>query len=283
MNQLSLEKRTQIVKALCEGNSLRSTSRMSGVSINTVTKLLVDLGNACLDYQDKHMVNLPLKRIEADEIWSFVYSKAKNVPSEHHGEFGYGDVWTWTAIDAETKLIPCWHVGSRFGKDAWDFIANLRSRLENPHVQLSTDGHKAYLEPVEAMFGSEVDYAQVIKMYGEPTKEEQHRYSPAECTSIQKKPITGNPKSEYISTSYVERQNLTMRMSMRRFTRLTNGFSKKVENHMLALALYFMFYNFARPHTSLKNPYPRTPAMAAGVSDHIWSVEEMLGLLDNSN
>ncbi len=282
MNRLSLVKRTQIVKALCEGNSLRSTSRMVGVSINTVTKLLEELGSACLDYQDATLVNLNCKRLECDEIWSFVYSKAKNVPDEHRGEFGYGDVWTWTAIDADTKLVPAWQVGSRDGRDAWDFIANLRSRLAN-RVQLTTDGHKAYLEAIEGAFGGEIDYAMLSKLYGPQPTEGQRRYSPAECIGADKRVITGKPDEALISTSYVERQNLTMRMSMRRFTRLTNGFSKKVENHMFALALYFMHYNFARPHTSLKNPYPRTPAMAAGVSDHIWTTEEIVGLLADSN
>lgn len=255
---------------------------MAGVSINTVTKLLVELGNACLDYQDITLVDLPCKRLEADEIWSFVYSKAKNVPKEHEGEFGFGDVWTWTALDAETKLIPCWHVGGRGGSDAWYFMNDLAGRLRN-RVQLTTDGHKAYLEAVDAAFGNSIDYAQLIKVYGRDKAPEDTRYSPAECIGAEKKNITGKPDPKLVSTSYVERQNLTMRMSMRRFTRLTNGFSKKLKNHMCALALYFMYYNFARPHKSLSKPYPQTPAMAAGVSDHIWSVEEMLGLLADSN
>ena len=198
-------------------------------------------------------------------------------------EFGFGDVWTWTAIDAETKLVPCWHLGGRDGRDAWDFIANLRSRLAN-RVQLTTDGHKAYLEAIEGAFGGDVDYAMLIKLYGQPeTREAQRRYSPAECIGAEKKTITGSPDAALVSTSYVERQNLTMRMSMRRFTRLTNGFSKKLDNHMHALSLHFMWYNFARPHKSLSNPYPRTPAMAAGVSDHIWTAEEIVGLLERSN
>ena len=283
MNRLPLARRTQIVKALVEGNSLRAVSRMYTVSINTVTKLLEDLGSASMDYQDATLVNLPCKRLECDEIWSFVYAKAKNVPDEHKGEFGFGDVWTWTAIDAETKLVPCWHLGGRDGRDAWDFIANLRSRLAN-RVQLTTDGHKAYLEAIEGAFGGDVDYAMLIKLYGQPeTREAQRRYSPAECIGAEKKTITGSPDAALVSTSYVERQNLTMRMSMRRFTRLTNGFSKKLDNHMHALSLHFMWYNFARPHKSLSNPYPRTPAMAAGVSDHIWTAEEIVGLLERSN
>lgn len=281
MNKLSTQRRIQIVNALCEGNSIRATARMTGSAINTVVRLLEDLGSACLDYQDEHLVNLPCKRLECDEIWSFVYSKAKNVPAEHMGEFGYGDVWTWTAIDAETKLVPAWHLGRRDGRDAWDFIANLRSRLAN-RVQLTTDGHKAYLEAVEGAFGGDVDYAMLVKLYGGETKEDRRHYSPAECIGAEKKIITGKPEEALISTSYVERHNLTMRMSMRRFTRLTNGFSKKLENHMYALALYFQHYNFCRVHKSLANPYPRTPTMAAGVSDHIWTTEELVSLLGRS-
>ena len=228
------------------------------------------------------MRDLPCKRLQCDEIWSFVYSKAKNVPAEHKGEFGYGDVWTWTAIDADTKLVPCWHVGGRDGRDAWDFIANLRSRLAE-RVQLTTDGHSAYFEAVEGVFGADVDYAMLIKVYGGQTREDQRRYSPAECIGTDTQVIQGNPDKAHTSTSYVERANLTMPMSMRRFTRLTNGFSKKLENHMYSIALYFMHYNFARHHSSLKNPYLRTPAMAAGLTDHVWDTEELLSLLDRSN
>jgi len=284
MNQLAAERRNQIVRALCEGNSLRSTSRMTGAAVNTVVKLLADLGSACLDYQDQVMVSLPCQRLECDEIWSFVYAKAKNVPTAHRGEFGYGDVWTWTAIDAETKLVPCWHVGSRDGSDAWHFMNDLAGRLAN-RVQLTTDGHKAYLEAIEGAFGADIDYAMLIKMYG-PDPSEERRYSPQVCTGTETHIIQGNPETKHISTSYVERQNLTMRMSMRRFTRLTNAFSKKLENHMHALALYFMHYNFARPHSSLKTkeyPYPRTPAMAADLTDHVWTIREIIGLLDRSN
>lgn len=282
MNKLSIEHQAQVVNALCEGNSIRSTARMTGVAINTVVKLLTELGSACLDYQDANIRNLTCQRLQCDEIWSFVYAKAKNVPVEHKGEFGYGDVWTWTAIDSDTKLVPCWHVGGRDGQDAWDFICNLRSRLAN-RVQLTTDGHKAYLEAVEGAFGGEVDYAMLNKIYGHETREGQRRYSPAECIGTATRVIAGNPDKAHISTSYVERQNLTMRMSMRRFTRLTNAFSKKLENHMHALALYFMFYNFAMPHKSLSNPYPRTPAMAAGLTDHIWETIEIISLLERSN
>ena len=282
MNHLSLQRQTTVVKSLCDGNSIRATARISDVAINTVVKLLQDLGSVCLDYQDEVMRDLSCQRLQLDEIWSFIYSKAKNVPEGHKGEFGYGDVWTWTAIDADTKLVPCWHVGGRDGHDAWEFIVNLRSRLAN-RVQLTSDGLKAYLEPIEAAFGDEVDYAQLIKLYGGETREERRRYSPAECIGTNIRVIQGDPDKAHTSTSYVERQNLTMRMSMRRFTRLTNAFSKKLENHMYAIALYFMHYNFARPHKSLRNPYQRSPAMAAGLADHIWTTEELLSLLDNSN
>ena len=279
MNKLSAKQRAQIVKALVEGTSVNATVRMTGVSKVTILKLLRDLGSACDAFQDAEMHDLPCKRLECDEVWSFVYSKAKNVPAEHKGDFGYGDVWTWAAIDAESKLIPAWHVGSRDGRDAWDFIANLRSRLAN-RVQLTTDGHKAYLEAIEGAFGGDVDYAMLVKIYGGESKEEQRRYSPAECIGTDKRVVTGKPDESLISTSYIERQNLTMRMSMRRFTRLTNGFSKKLENHMHAVALHFMWYNYARPHKSLANPYPRTPAMAAGLADHVWSAEEIISLLE---
>lgn len=283
MNKLNKERRAQIVKALVEGSSIRSTARMTGAAINTVVKLLEDLGAACLDYQDGVMMNLPCKRLQADEIWSFVYSKAKNVPEEHKHELGYGDVWTWTALCADTKLVPCWRVGNRDGREAWHFMQDLAGRLAN-RVQLTTDGHKAYLEAVESAFGANIDYAMLIKLYGpEPEKEAQRRYSSGECIGTETKVIRGKPDKAHLSTSYIERQNLTMRMSMRRFTRLTNAFSKKLENHMYAIALYFMHYNFARSHKSLSNPYPRTPAMAAGLTDHVWTIEELLSLLERSN
>ena len=282
MNRLSMTRRSQIVKALVEGNSIRSTARMTGVAINTVVKLLIHLGSVCLDNQDALMRDLPCKRLQCDEIWSFVYAKAKNVPAEHKGELGHGDVWTWTALDAETKLVPCWRVGNRDGREAYHFMKDLASRLAN-RVQLTTDGHKAYLEAVEGAFGSDIDYAMLVKLYSGNPLEDQRRYSPAECLGTEIRIITGNPEKAAISTSYAERQNLTMRMSMRRFTRLTNAFSKKLENHMYAIALHFMHYNFARPHKSLSNPYPRTPAMATGLADHVWTVEELVSLLDRSN
>lgn len=282
MNKLNAERRTQVVHALCEGNSIRATARMTGVAINTVVKLLQDVGQACLEYQNEHMVNLPCKRLEADEIWSFVYSKQKNVPSERKGEFGVGDVWTWTAIDADSKLIPCWYVGTRDASDGFAFMTNLAKRLRN-RVQLTTDGHAAYLQAVEGAFGSEIDYAMLVKLYGAPSQADQRRYSPARVYACFDHKVTGNPDPALVSTSYVERANLTMRMHMRRFTRLTNAFSKKLENHMHALALHFMYYNYAKPHKTLSKPYATTPAMASGLTDHVWKVSEIVALLERSN
>jgi IS1 family transposase len=246
---------------------------MTGVAKNTVVKLLVDLGAACSAYQDKTLRDLPCRRIECDEIWSFVGAKDKNVPIDKQG-FGIGSVWTWTAIDAETKLVPSWLIGDRDGGTARNFIDDLASRLAN-RVQITTDGHKVYVEAIERAFGAEVDYAMLVKHYGAENRVGEARYSPAVCTGIKKAPIIGYPEEKFVSTSYVERQNLTMRMSMRRFTRLTNAFSKKVENHAHAVALHFMHYNFARIHQTLRV----TPAMAAGVTDHIWELEEIVSLL----
>lgn len=280
MNKMSTQRRAQVISALVEGNSIRATTRMTGAAKNTVIKLLVELGAACSEYQDLVMRNLTCQRLQCDEIWSFCYSKEKNVSPEHEGIFGYGDVWTWTAIDAETKLVPSWLVADRSGEAAKMFVQDLASRLAH-RVQLTTDGHRPYLQAVEDAFGSEIDYAMLIKLYGpEPSGEK--RYSPAVCIGAQPRVITGDPDSAHISTSYVERQNLTMRMSMRRFTRLTNAFSKKVENLAHAVSLHFMYYNFARPHKTLSKPYPTTPAMAAGVSDHVWSLEEIANLLEAS-
>lgn len=276
MNKLSLKQRAQILHLLVEGNSLRATARIADVSRNTVDKLLRDVGAACLEYQDEHLRNLPCKRVQCDEIWSFVYSKQKNVPEGM--EDVAGDVWTWTAICADSKVVPCWHVGSRDAEDANIFITDLASRLSS-RVQLTTDGHKAYLDAVEGAFAWEIDYAMLVKIYGgsEAPKQRAHKkYSPSQFTGAKKKTINGSPVDRHISTSFVGRQNLTMRMSMRRFTRLTNGFSKKVENHMHAISLHFMYYNFGRIHQSLRV----TPCMEAGISDHLWSLEEIAALAD---
>ena len=257
--------------------------RVTGAAKNTVTKLLVDLGQACVEYQNVALTDLPCTRIECDEIWAYCYAKQRNVPDEHRGSFGYGDVWTWTAICADTKLVPSWLVGERTVDDAYVFMQDVSSRLAN-RVQLTTDGHRPYLSAVEAAFGSDVDYAMLIKIYGEPEGVgNERRYSPAECTGTEKRKITGNPVKSLVSTSYVERQNLTMRMGMRRFTRLTNGFSKKVENLAHAVSLHYMHYNFGRPHKTLTKAaggYPTTPAMAAGVADHVWTLTEIAALLD---
>ena len=278
MNKLSTQRRSQIISALIEGNSIRATCRMTGAAKGTVIKLLREVGEACALYQDEHLRNLPCNYIQCDEIWSFCYAKQKNVPENKEGVFGYGDVWTWTALDADTKLVPSWLVGLRNLECATAFIDDLANRLAN-RVQLTTDGNNVYLQAVENAFGIDVDYAMLIKIYGED-KEPQKRYSPARCMGTEKLRIKGTPDKRHVSTSYVERQNLTMRMSMRRFTRLTNAFSKKVENLEYDVALHFMYYNFARPHKSLSSPYPTTPAMAADVSDHVWSIEEIVGLID---
>jgi IS1 family transposase len=284
MNRLSRTERALIIRLLVEGNSLRSTSRITNHSINTVSKLLVEIGTAAAEYQDRALRNLTSSRIECDEIWAFCYAKAKNVPDKFGGQFGYGDVWTWIAIDPDTKLIPCWLVGGRNEWTAHEFIADLGSRLAN-RVQITTDGHKPYIEAIQQQFGSDVDFAQLVKYYGpEPRSIEEapqaRKYSPQVCTSTDVRIIEGNPDRSRISTSYIERSNLTLRMSNRRFTRLTNAFSRKVQNHAASIALTFMAYNFARVHKSLANPYPRTPALAAGVADHIWTYEEIAALLD---
>jgi IS1 family transposase len=284
MNRLSRAERAQIIRALVEGNSIRSTARMTGAARNTITTLLVQLGKACSDYQDRKLRYLTSTRIECDEIWAFVHAKARNVPEDKRDVFGYGDVWTWTAIDPETKLVPPWLVGNRNPEDARLFIADLRSRLMSPRVQITTDGHVPYIAAIEAEFGQDADYAMLIKQYGiddnmaaSPTA---RRYSPNKVTGEEVRVISGNPDPELVSTSYVERQNLTMRMGMRRFTRLTNGFSKKVENHAAMVSLHFMHYNFARPHSALGKQ--TTPAMAAGVADHVWTAEEIAALLDKA-
>jgi IS1 family transposase len=279
MNRLSTEKRAQIIGCLVEGNSIRATCRMTGAAKNTVTKLVVDLGEACMAFQDRTLVDLPCKTLQCDEIWNFVYAKAKNVPAERRGEPGVGDVWTWIAIDADSKLVPSWFVGNRTAEDGFLFMMDLKYRLRDSHVQLTTDGLKAYAAAIGFSFGTEVDWAVLQKLYGKDPSGER-RYSPPVCTGIDIRVRRGDPDPSKISTSYVERQNLTMRMGMRRCTRLTNAFSKKVENFSHAVALHYMHYNFARPHSTLANPYPRTPAMAAGIADHVWSLQEIAGLLD---
>jgi IS1 family transposase len=277
MNRLSTEKRARILGCLVEGISIRGTVRVTGAAKNTVTKLLVDVGEASSVYMNETLVDLPCKRIEADEIWSFVYAKSKNVPPGMN-KADAGDVWTWVALDADTKLVPTYYVGGRSGLDAYRFMTDLAGRLRH-RVQLTTDGHGAYLHAVEGAFGSEIDYAMLVKLYGIPPEAER-RYSPAECIGVEVRPVQGDPDPDHISTSYIERQNLTMRMGMRRFTRLTNAFSKKVEKHAAAVSLHFMHYNFARPHKTLSRPYPTTPAMAVGVSDHIWKLTDIAALLD---
>ncbi len=268
MNRLPLEKRTQILNLLVEGNSLRAASRIADCSINTVTKLLVDVGQAASDYQDQTLRNLPCKRGQVDEIWSFVYAKAANVPKKKR--HSAGDIWTWTAIDADTKLVPSWLVGNRDIETGTRFICDLASRMAN-RIQLTSDGLRTYIEAVEAGFGADVDYGVLMKIYGHP---ETKQYAPPQVIGTKIRCCTGQPEKKHISTSFVERQNLTMRMSMRRFTRLTNAFSKKAENHAHAVSLHFMHYNFVRIHKTLRV----TPAMAAGVTDRLWSIEDVAAL-----
>jgi IS1 family transposase len=282
INRLSTEQRGRIIGCLTEGNSIRATCRLTGAAKGTVTKLILDLGEACSAYQNDALRNLTCQRIQLDEIWSFVGCKKKNVDPERHNA-DYGDAWTFTALDPDTKLIPSWFVGGRSADDAWELLTDLRSRLAN-RVQLSTDGHKMYLTAVPETFGDEIDYAQVVKHYGRnPAEPENHRYSPAACVTVTINKVSGTPDPAHISTSLVERQNLTIRMSMRRFTRLTNGFSKKLENLTAAVSLHLMYYSFARPHATLTkaaNHVPTSPAMAAGVADHVWTLTEIAILLD---
>lgn len=276
MNKLPLAKRVQILAMLCEGSSMRSISRVADVSINTVSKLLVEAGEAALAIHDENVRDVKSSRIQCDEIWSFCYAKAKNVSTAKAAPDGAGDVWTWTAIDADSKLMVSYFVGDRGAESAMILMDDLRARLAN-RVQLTTDGHRAYLEAVEGAFGADVDYAQLVKLYGEQGgKGSEVRYSPAKCTGIRKRRFEGNPNIAYVSTSHVERMNLSIRMQNRRFTRLTNAFSKKLDNHIHALALYFAFYNFCRIHKSLKV----TPAMAAGITDRLWSLEDIVAKID---
>lgn len=281
MNRLSTQRRVQILAALCEGVSINATARQTGASKVTILKLLAEVGQVCLDYQREKFVNLPCTRLQADEVWSFVHKKQKRVRMEEIGT-GRGDAWTWTAICADTKLVPCWHVGARDAYAAYYFMEDLASRLAN-RVQLTTDGLRSYLVAVEGAFGwNGIDYAMLVKIYGEPPEGPTRRYSPARLLATEKTRIMGNPDPKHVSTSYAERQNLTMRMNIRRLTRLTNGFSKKIENHIHAIALYFMYYNFCRRHETLTKKagaIHTTPAMAAGVSDHVWKIEEIVALI----
>lgn len=274
MNKLSLEDRAKVLTLLVEGNSLRATARIADVSYNTVCKLFADAGRVCADYQDKALRDLSCKRLQLDEIWSFVYAKQKNVASAKSAPQDAGDAWTWVAIDADTKLVPSWRIGDRSSETAFAFVSDLASRLRN-RVQITTDGHKPYLEAIEGAFGGDVDYAMLVKVYGPAPEGNTRRYSPAECVGAHKHRIEGNPDGRHVSTSFAERQNLTMRMSIRRFTRLTNAFSKKLENHALSVALHYMHYNFCRIHKSLRV----TPAMAAGVTDRAWDMNDVVALI----
>lgn len=275
MNSLQQVDRVKIVAALVEGNSLRSVSRMTGIARNTITKLLVDLGEVCMAYHDFHVRNVRVRRLQCDEIWAFVGAKQKNASPEKK-EIGWGDVWTWVAIDADTKLVVSYLVGGRGAVWAKDFMEDIADRVKG-RLQLTTDGHKPYLEAVEGAFGMDVDFATLQKIYG-ASEETEKRYSPAKCIGCESKVVLGDPDPKHISTSYVERQNLTMRMNMRRFTRLTNGFSKKLDNHAYAVALHFMYCNFVRIHQTLRV----TPAMEAGLSNHTWTIDELVAMCDAS-
>ncbi len=275
MYRLETGRRAQAIAALVEGNSIRSVARMTGIARNTITSLVVEAGQACAEYQDSVLRNLTCRRIECDEIWAFCHAKDKNLPDDKRGQFGFGSIWTWIALDADTKLIASWMVGNRDEIAAKEFMEDLAGRLSH-RVQLTTDGLHAYLGAVDDAFGGEIDYAMLIKVYGE-TPTDEKRYSPAKYVASEQKIIKGSPNRRKISTSYVERQNLTMRMCMRRFTRLTNGFSKKLANHIAAVSLHSMYYNFVRIHQTLKV----TPAMAAGVTDRLWEISDIIRLLED--
>jgi IS1 family transposase len=277
MNRLSKDERASILHLLCEGMSIRAITRTTGASKNTVAKLLIDAGKACAAYHDANVRNVKATRVQVDEIWSFTYAKQKNVAAAKAAPDHAGDTWTWTAIDADSKMIVSYIVGGRDAEYAMWFMDDLASRLAN-RVQLTSDGHKSYLQAVEGAFGCDVDYAMLVKMYGNVGGSEQRRYSPAECTGIKKTRIEGNPDVDHVSTSYVERSNLTMRMHIRRFTRLTNAFSKKVENHAHAVALHMMYYNFVRIHKTLRV----TPAMEAGVADRLWDIADIAMLVEKT-
>lgn len=274
MNTLPSDKRIAILAALVEGNSLRSISRMVGVSVNTVMKFVADFGPVCEEYHDAHVRSVNAKRVQCDEIWAFCYAKDKNLPAHMRGQPGVGSVWTWTALDAESKLMISWMVGDRDAECAGRFMLDLSDRLAG-RCQLTTDGHQVYERAVQDAFGWQIDYAMLVKLYGEP-RDKEARYSPCECIGTRTVRISGRPEAAHISTSHVERQNLTMRMGMRRFTRLTNGFSKKLANHRAAVAIHFMHYNFCRIHKTLRV----TPAMEAGLSNLVWELSELVALLE---
>ena len=275
MNKLSRDDRSRILHLLCEGTSIRAVTRLTGASKKAISKLMVDAGQAADWYQDRVFRNLTCKRVQVDEIWAFIYAKQKNVAAAKKAPANAGDVWTWTAIDADTKLIPSWFIGGRDSDAAIIFMDDLRSRLAN-RVQLTSDGHKAYLEAVEGAFGGDVNYAQLVKLYGAASESAKGHYSPAECTGAHKQIIEGNPDPKHISTSYAERSNLSVRMHTRRFTRLTNGFSKKVENHAHSVALFALYYNFVRIHSALRT----TPAMAASVTKRLWEMADIVDVLE---
>ena len=275
MNRLSIEQRAALLGMLVEGNSLRACARMADVSLNTVTKLVVEAGAACEQFHNERVNNLRVRRLQCDEIWSFIGAKAKNTTREKKAE-GWGDAWTWIGLDADTKLCVSWLVGGRHAGWARDFMEDCASRIRG-RVQVTTDGHRAYLEAVEGAFGMDCDYAMLHKIYGAPSDDEARRYSPARCIGTDQKVISGNPDPDHVSTSYVERYNLTMRMGMRRFTRLTNAFSKKLQNHIAMIAIHTVHYNFVRLHKTLRC----TPSMAAGLSDHLWNLEDMVRMIDS--
>ncbi|HUI44343.1 MAG TPA: IS1 family transposase [Terriglobia bacterium] len=276
MNRLPFDKQVAVVTALCEGASIRATSRMTGVAKGTITSLLETVGTACAEFHDRTVVRVKARRIQCDETWCFCYAKEKNVPSDKRGQFGYGDVWTWVAIDADTKLNIAYLVAKRDLRSAHIFMQDLAPRLAN-RVQLTTDGLRVYLVAVEGAFGVDVDYATLHKLYGAP-EESEKRYSPAQCIGVKAATVCGRPDFAHISTSFIERQNLTMRMQMRRFTRLTNGFSKKIENLCYAVALYAVHYNFCRVHQTLRV----TPAMEAGLATRVWDVADIVRLVEPS-
>jgi IS1 family transposase len=276
MNKLSTSKRVQIIRCLVDGCSMRATARIAGAARNTIDKLLVEFGAVCSKYQDTTLRNLGSKRVQVDEVWAFCYCKQKQVTPEISEERYAGDAWTWAAIDADTKLVPCWTIGRRDPDTARVFVSDLAGRLAD-RIQLTSDGLRTYLNAVVSAFGESVDYAMLVKAYGNDPEAEK-RYSPAACTACNEEAVIGEPESEHISTSYIERQNLTMRIGIRRFTRLTNAFSKKIENHAAAVSLHMMYYNFGRVHMTLKT----APAVAAGVADHVWSIEEIIALMDSN-